>query len=113
MRPPDGYSFKREGAHAVALDLTIDDDLRREGRAREIVHAVQNARKTAGLAVEDRVQLTLAGDPALIEAARAHEQYVTGETLAVELVAAARARRDRWAHGLPPSQKRRRSTACR
>ena len=85
MRPPDGYSFKREGAHAVALDLTIDDDLRREGRAREIVHAVQNARKTAGLAVEDRVQLTLAGDRALIEAALAHEQYVTGETLAVEL----------------------------
>ncbi len=85
MRPPDGYSFKREGAHAVALDLTIDDDLRREGRAREIVHAVQNARKTAGLAVEDRVQLTLAGDPALIEAALAHEQYLTGETLAVDL----------------------------
>jgi isoleucyl-tRNA synthetase len=46
MRAPDGYSVEREGAHAVALDLTIDEDLRREGRAREIVHAVQNARKT-------------------------------------------------------------------
>jgi isoleucyl-tRNA synthetase len=85
MRPPDGYSFKREGAHAVALDLAVDDDLRREGRAREIVHAVQGARKNAGLAVEDRVQLALAGDPALIQAASAHERYVAGETLAVEL----------------------------
>ncbi len=85
MRPPDGYSVEREGAHAVALDLAIDDDLRREGRAREIVHAVQNARKSAGLAVEDRVHLTLDGDAALIGAARAHRDYLSGETLAVEL----------------------------
>ena len=50
MRAPEGYSVEREGAHAVALDLEIDEDLRQEGRAREIVHAVQNARKNAGLA---------------------------------------------------------------
>src|SRR6202451_3568349 len=50
MRAPEGYSVEREGAHAVALDLAIDDDLREEGRARAIVHAVQNARKTAGVA---------------------------------------------------------------
>jgi isoleucyl-tRNA synthetase len=85
MRAPDGYSVEREGAHAVALDLAIDDDLRREGRARAIVHAIQNARKTAGLQVEDRVELALGGDPALIDAVRAHRDYVTGETLAVEL----------------------------
>ncbi|HXW59874.1 MAG TPA: isoleucine--tRNA ligase [Solirubrobacteraceae bacterium] len=86
MRPPEGYSFKREGAHAVALDLAVDDDLRREGWAREIVHAVQNARKSGALAVEDRVQLALAADAVLLEAVRAHERYVTGETLAVELL---------------------------
>jgi isoleucyl-tRNA synthetase len=85
MRAPDGYSVEREGAHAVALDLAIDLDLRREGWAREIVHAVQSARKTAGLQVEDRVELTLGGDPALIDAARARRDYVAGETLAVEL----------------------------
>jgi isoleucyl-tRNA synthetase len=85
MRAPDGYSVEREGAHAVALDLTIDDDLRQEGRAREIVHAVQNARKSAGLQVEDRIELALDGDPALIEAAEAHREYLAGETLAVEL----------------------------
>ncbi len=88
MRAPAGYSVEREGAHAVALDLAIDDDLRREGRAREIVHAVQSARKSAGLQVEDRIALALDGDPALIAAAEAHRDYLVGETLAVELALA-------------------------
>jgi isoleucyl-tRNA synthetase len=83
MRAPDGYSVEREGAHAVALDLAIDDDLRREGRAREMVHAIQNARKTAGLQVEDRIELALDGDPSLLDAAVEHHDYVAGETLAV------------------------------
>ena len=66
----------------VALDLALDDELRREGLAREIVHAVQAARKSAGLAVEDRIALALGGDDELLAAARAHEDYVRGETLA-------------------------------
>jgi isoleucyl-tRNA synthetase len=85
MKAPEGYSVEREGAHAVALDLTIDEDLRAEGQAREIVHAVQNARKTAGLEVEDRIELALGGDPALIAAAEAHRDYLAGETLAIAL----------------------------
>ncbi len=85
LRAPDGYSVEREGAHAVALDLAIDDELREEGYAREIVHAVQNARKAAGLAVEDRIALSLDGDRALMLAAEAHRDYLAGETLAVEL----------------------------
>jgi isoleucyl-tRNA synthetase len=85
MRPPEGYSVEREGAHAVALDLTIDEELRQEGYAREIVHAVQNARKTAGLAVEDRIELALQGDAALTSAADAHRDYLVGETLALGL----------------------------
>ncbi|HEX6020541.1 MAG TPA: DUF5915 domain-containing protein, partial [Solirubrobacter sp.] len=83
MRPLEGYQLEREGSHAVALELELDDDLRREGLAREIVHAIQNARKNAGLQVEDRIELALGGDEELLEAARAHESYVTGETLAV------------------------------
>jgi isoleucyl-tRNA synthetase len=83
MKAPDGYSVEREGAHAVALDLAVDEDLLREGRAREIVHAVQNARKTAGLQVEDRIELALDGEPALLEAATAHRDYLVTETLAV------------------------------
>jgi isoleucyl-tRNA synthetase len=85
MQAPEGYSVEREGAHAVALDLAIDDELRSEGRAREIVHAVQSARKNAGLAVEDRIELRLSGDPALLAAAEAHREHLARETLAVEL----------------------------
>jgi isoleucyl-tRNA synthetase len=83
MQAPEGFSVEREGAHAVALDLTLDDDLVCEGRAREIVHAIQNARKSAGLQVEDRIALALDGDSALIEAAHTHRDYIAGETLAV------------------------------
>jgi isoleucyl-tRNA synthetase len=85
MRPLEGYQLEREGSHAVAVELALDADLRREGLAREVVHAIQNARKAAGLAVEDRIALTLGGDRLLLEAARAHEPYVTGETLATSV----------------------------
>jgi isoleucyl-tRNA synthetase len=85
LEPLEGYQLEREGSHAVALELALDDELRREGLAREVVHAVQNARKAAGLEVEDRIALTLGGDSDLLEAARAHEAYVSGETLATEL----------------------------
>jgi isoleucyl-tRNA synthetase len=85
LKPLEGYQVERSGSHAVALDLTLDDELRREGLAREVVHAVQAARKSAGLNVEDRISLTLGGDEELIAAARAHEGYVAGETLATAL----------------------------
>jgi isoleucyl-tRNA synthetase len=83
LRPLEGYQLEREGSHAVALELELDDELRREGMAREVVHAVQNARKAAGLEVEDRIELTLGGDAELLDAARAFESYVAGETLAL------------------------------
>jgi isoleucyl-tRNA synthetase len=83
MQPLEGYQLEREGSHAVALELELDDELRREGLAREIVHAVQNARKTAGLQVEDRIELDLGGDEELVSAARAFEEYLARETLAL------------------------------
>jgi isoleucyl-tRNA synthetase len=70
MKPLDGYQLEREGSHAVALELELDDSLKREGLAREIVHAIQNARKSAGLEVEDRISLVLGGDDALLIAPR-------------------------------------------
>ena len=76
MQPLEGYQLEREGSHAVALELELDDELRREGLAREVVHAVQNARKAAGLEVEDRIELALGGDEELLAAAREHEDYV-------------------------------------
>ncbi len=85
LQPLEGYQVERSGTHAVALNLEIDEELRREGLAREVVHAVQSARKNAGLDVEDRISLTLAGDEELLAAAREHQDYVAGETLATSL----------------------------
>ena len=85
LLPLEGYQLERAGTHAVALDLEQDEELRREGLAREVVHAVQNARKAAGLRVVDRIALWLGGDAGLLDAVRAHEPYVAGETLATRL----------------------------
>jgi isoleucyl-tRNA synthetase len=85
LQPLEGYQVERAGTHAVALNLELDDELIREGLAREVVRAVQNARKAAGLNVEDRIELTLGGDDELVGAARAHEEYVAGEVLAVSV----------------------------
>ena len=77
-------SIERHGDVAVVrIDRppanALDVGLLEEG------HAVQAARKHAGLAVEDRIALRLAGDGDLLDAARAHEDYVTGETLATAI----------------------------
>ena len=85
LEPLDGYQVEAEAGHAVALSLELDEELRREGLAREIVHAVQNARRDAGLEVTDRISLALGGDDELVEAAREHESYVAGETLATSV----------------------------
>jgi isoleucyl-tRNA synthetase len=82
MKPLEGYQVEREGSHAVALELEIDESLRVDGLARDIVRAVQKARQDAGLEVSDRIHLTLGGDPDLIGAARTHQSYIAGETLA-------------------------------
>ena len=85
MEPLEGYQLEAEAGHAVALELDLDDELRREGLAREVVRAVQEARKQAGLEVSDRISLELGGDDELLEAAREHETYIAGETLATSV----------------------------
>jgi isoleucyl-tRNA synthetase len=85
LQPLEGYRVERAGTHAVALSLALTPELRREGLAREVVHAVQSARKSAGLNVEDRIALMLGGDGELLDAVRAHEAYVAGETLALSV----------------------------
>jgi isoleucyl-tRNA synthetase len=82
LQPLEGYEVEADAGHAVALQLELDEELRREGLAREVVHAVQNARKEAGLEITDRIVLGLGGDPELLDAARAHEPYLAGEVLA-------------------------------
>jgi isoleucyl-tRNA synthetase len=82
LKPLDGYEVEAEAGHAVALQLEIDEELRREGVAREVVRAVQLARQEAGLEITDRIALGLAGDDELLEVAREHQAYIAGETLA-------------------------------
>ncbi|MGN6254696.1 MAG: isoleucine--tRNA ligase [Solirubrobacterales bacterium] len=85
LQPLEGYEVEAEAGHAVALQLELDDELRREGLAREIVHAVQNARKDAGLEITDRIDLTLTGDPDLLAAAQTHQDYLANEVLATSV----------------------------
>jgi isoleucyl-tRNA synthetase len=85
LQPLEGYEVEAEAGHAVALQLELDDELRREGLAREIVHAVQNSRREAGLEITDRIELGLGGDEELLAAAREHQPYIAGEVLATEV----------------------------
>jgi isoleucyl-tRNA synthetase len=72
----------------VLLDNTVTPELAAEGLARDVIRAVQQARRTAGLGVSDRIRLTIASTPAARHAIRAHEQLIANETLAtlIELV---------------------------
>ncbi len=73
----------------VVLDTQITDELVTEGLARDIVRAVQQARRDAGLDVGDRISLTILGDDQVWKAALAHERLITNETLATQFGAAA------------------------
>ncbi|MBL0887052.1 isoleucine--tRNA ligase [Myceligenerans indicum] len=70
------------GGGFVVLDLALDDDLRGEGYARDVIRDVQEARKAAGLHVTDRIALTLGVPQEWVAAVRAHEALVAAETLA-------------------------------
>ncbi|MDQ6767542.1 MAG: isoleucine--tRNA ligase [Candidatus Eremiobacteraeota bacterium] len=84
-----GFAFAEGDGMLVALDTRIERPLMLEGLAREVVRAVQDARKQAGLNVSDRIRLRIetAGD--LAEAVAAFREYIMGETLAVDLNGAA------------------------
>ena len=85
LEAPIGYQLERDGQHAVALELEIDATLRAEGLARTVLRQIQVARQSAGLDVTDRIALSLGGDAELLDAVRAHEDYVAGETLATSV----------------------------
>ena len=76
-----GYAVSRSAQEVVALDLTLDDDLRRRGYVRDLVRQVQDLRKASGLDVSDRIELTLAG---LDDLSGDFEQVAT-EVLAVSV----------------------------
>ncbi|MEO7980729.1 MAG: DUF5915 domain-containing protein, partial [Sporichthyaceae bacterium] len=80
--PREGWAVVSEGAETVALDLEVTPALRRAGLAREVVRLVQEARKTSGLQVTDRVAVRWEASGELAEALREHGGLVAGEVLA-------------------------------
>jgi isoleucyl-tRNA synthetase len=81
----EGWGVATEGGITVALELELTPELRREGLARELVRAIQDARKAAGLDVSDRIALGLSASGNLAEAADEHRAWVSGETLATQI----------------------------
>ena len=82
----EGWLVANSEGLTVALDVTITDDLRKEGISRELVNRIQNARKDAGLEVTDRIKLTFENFGNLQESVAENEQYIMNETLTNELV---------------------------
>jgi hypothetical protein len=81
--PLEGWGVATAGGETVALDLSLTADLRAEGRAREAIRLIQDARKNAGLDVTDRILLRWSADePGLATALTAHAVLVAGEVLA-------------------------------
>ncbi|CAL8898240.1 isoleucine--tRNA ligase [Kocuria varians] len=75
------------GGGFLVLDTELTDELRAEGVARDVVRAIQQARKDADLNVSDRIRTRVAADVATVAAVEAHRELVAGETLSVELEA--------------------------
>jgi isoleucyl-tRNA synthetase len=70
----------------VILDTTVTPELEAEGLARDLVRMIQQARKDAGLHVADRIELSIAGDSALMNAAKTYETYISEQTLSQRIV---------------------------
>lgn len=81
-----GWSVATDNGLTVALDITLTDELKQEGIAREIVNRVQNQRKDMGLEVQDKIKIEAQKGDATIEAAfNAFKDYICTETQALEL----------------------------
>ncbi|WP_411766392.1 isoleucine--tRNA ligase [Winogradskyella sp. A3E31] len=81
----EGWLVANEGALTVALDVTINEDLRNEGIARELVNRIQNLRKDSGFEVTDRIDVKLQKDDKIADAIDANAAYIKSETLTEEL----------------------------
>lgn len=82
----EGWLVANQGGLTVALDITITDDLRKEGNARELVNRVQNLRKDSGMEVTDKITLVIQKNDILERSIAANEHYIKTETLTKELV---------------------------
>jgi isoleucyl-tRNA synthetase len=81
----DAFALAEEAGWAAALDLELDDELVLEGLARQLVRAVNDLRKQAGLELSDRIVLTIDGDEVVQRIVAAHGSWIAGEVLATDL----------------------------
>jgi isoleucyl-tRNA synthetase len=95
-----GWGVAADAGVTVALDLAVTPDLRREGLARDLVRAVQDARKAAGLEVSDRIELAVDADGEPGRALDEHRDWIAGEVLATRIERGA-------AEGWPDAHRRR------
>ena len=81
-----GWLVANEGRLTVALDITVTDELKKEGLARELVNRIQNLRKSSGFEITDKVNITLASSAEMDGAAEAYQEYIKSQVLANNLV---------------------------
>nr|WP_298923925.1 isoleucine--tRNA ligase [uncultured Allomuricauda sp.] len=81
----EGWLVASSGSLTVALDVTIDENLRKEGIARELVNRIQNLRKESGFEVTDRIDIKILKDGFVENAVSSNEDYIKTETLTAEL----------------------------
>lgn len=85
-RPREGWSVVNDQGETVALDLELDDELRLAGSAREAIRVIQEARKTSGLEISDRIAVTWTAGGAMAAALGTHAELVADEVLATTFV---------------------------
>ena len=81
-----GWLVANANGITVALDITLTDELIKEGIARELVNRIQNLRKDSGFEVTDKIKVHLQYNEALEKAVNANENYIKSETLTETLV---------------------------
>ncbi len=80
-----GWLVANEGNLTVALDITVTDELKREGIARELVNRIQNIRKANGYEITDKIEVVLQSDPGIVDAVNEYKQYIATQVLATKL----------------------------
>lgn len=80
-----GWLVASEGKLTVALDITVTEELRAEGVARELINRIQNIRKESGFEVTDKIRVEIENKPCVAEGIARNAEYIASQTLAVEV----------------------------
>ena len=83
-----GWLVANEGKLTVALEVTVTEELRREGIARELVNRIQNIRKSSGFEITDKIKITLSKNPQTDDAVNEYNDYIRNQVLGTSLTLA-------------------------